>query len=119
MSKTSEARTAIRTFQQQVEESLHEAFTRFKELLRSCPHHDIPKWELVKAFYDGLTLEETKYVNSTSNGTFLTNHEDDDREQLERLSKSSKAQASATRRATPATAKAMVDYTTRGNVGGF
>nr|GFA40355.1 hypothetical protein [Tanacetum cinerariifolium] len=34
-------------------EQFHEAFSRLKELLRICPHHDVPKWELVKVFYDG------------------------------------------------------------------
>nr|GEW95765.1 hypothetical protein [Tanacetum cinerariifolium] len=33
-------------------EQFHEAFSRLKELLRTCPHHDVPKWELVKVFYD-------------------------------------------------------------------
>ncbi|GJW46626.1 putative reverse transcriptase domain-containing protein, partial [Tanacetum coccineum] len=33
-------------------EQFHEAFSRLKELLRSYPHHDVPKWELVKVFCD-------------------------------------------------------------------
>jgi hypothetical protein len=99
MNKTMGARNAIKTFQQQVGEPLHEAFTRFKELIRSCPHHQIPKWEQVKTFYDGLVPEESKFVNLSSNGMFLTNHEDADWEFLERLSKSSKTQASNSRKA--------------------
>ncbi|KAD4888833.1 hypothetical protein E3N88_20906 [Mikania micrantha] len=113
MSKTSEARNAIRTFQQQSGELLHEAFTRFKELLRFCPHHQIPKWELIKAFYDGLTPEDLKFVSSSSNGTFLTNSEDDDWELLERLSKGSKTQASASRKAKHAIGKLGGEYVTK------
>ncbi|KAD6454541.1 hypothetical protein E3N88_09247 [Mikania micrantha] len=113
MSKTSEARNAIRTFQQQSGELLHEAFTRFKELLRFCPHHQIPKWELIKAFYDGLTPEDLKFVSSSSNGTFLTNLEDDDWELLERLSKGSKTQASASRKAKHVIGKPRGEYVTK------
>ncbi|KAD2393524.1 hypothetical protein E3N88_40501 [Mikania micrantha] len=113
MSKTSEARNAIKTFQQQSGELLHEAFTRFKELLRFCPHHQIPKWELIKAFYDGLTPEDLKFVSSSSNGTFLTNSEDDDWELLERLSKGSKTQASASRKAKHVIGKPGGEYVTK------
>ncbi|KAI3828507.1 hypothetical protein L1987_02608 [Smallanthus sonchifolius] len=78
VAKTDDSRIEIRTFQQQTGEPLHEAFTRFKELLRKCPHHQIELWELVKCFVDGLTQEERKYLKSTSNGTLLSNPEEDD-----------------------------------------
>ncbi|KAI3693783.1 hypothetical protein L1987_76735 [Smallanthus sonchifolius] len=94
MNRTTEAREAIRAFQQHMGEPFHEAFTRFKDLLRRCPHHGIPKWELIKAFYDGLLPEDVREVNSTSNGTFLTNHEDVDWEFLERMNVISKRLAS-------------------------
>ncbi|KAI3743559.1 hypothetical protein L1987_61269 [Smallanthus sonchifolius] len=94
MNRTTEARESIRAFQQHMGEPFHEAFTRFKDLLRRCPHHGIPKWELIKAFYDGLLPEDVREVNSTSNGTFLTNHEDVDWEFLERMSVISKRLAS-------------------------
>ncbi|GKE31798.1 hypothetical protein Tco_1451120, partial [Tanacetum coccineum] len=47
-------------------------FNRLKELLRTCPHHDIPKWELVKVFYDGLDYHNQKFVMATSGGTFFS-----------------------------------------------
>jgi len=58
MGKTSDAIENIRLFQQQVGEQLHEAWARYKELVRLCPHHEMKKWELIKAFCDGLTDEE-------------------------------------------------------------
>ena len=98
MTRTSEAREAIRTFQQHSGEPFHEAFTRFKELLRKCPHHDIPMWELIKSFYDGLLPEDVRDLNANSNGTFLTNTEEVDWEYMERLAVTSKRQARASRR---------------------
>ncbi|GJW96058.1 putative reverse transcriptase domain, zinc finger, CCHC-type, retrotransposon gag domain protein [Tanacetum coccineum] len=54
ISKTAAIRNKIKSFCQIAGEQFHEAFNRLKELLRTCPHYDVPKWELVKVFYDGL-----------------------------------------------------------------
>ncbi|XP_022020069.1 uncharacterized protein LOC110920143 [Helianthus annuus] len=97
MAKTDDARDEIRSFRQLSSEPLHEAFTRYKELIRKCPHHQIEKWELVKCFVRGLDDETWNRLESTSNGTLLSNHEDDDWEFLERMSKRSKAKESADR----------------------
>ncbi|KAI3811236.1 hypothetical protein L1987_20955 [Smallanthus sonchifolius] len=113
VAKTNDSRIEIRTFQQQIGEPLHEAFTRFKELLRKFPHHQIELWELVKCFVDGLTQEERKYLKSTSNGTLLSNPEEDDWDFLERMSQSSKSKASASRRAKHPISKSAPDYETK------
>ncbi|XP_022007203.1 uncharacterized protein LOC110906366 [Helianthus annuus] len=97
MAKTDDARDEIRSFRQLSGEPLHEAFTRFRELMRKCPHHQIEKWELVKCFVRGLDDTTWNRLESTSNGTLLSNHEDDDWEFLERMSKRSKAKESADR----------------------
>nr|XP_043629818.1 uncharacterized protein LOC122601111 [Erigeron canadensis] len=98
MQKTSDARTSIRTFQQQSGETFHEAFKRFNELLRTCPHHGIARCELITAFYDGLLPEEKRDVNSISNGAVVSNPEDVDWEFLEKMSVNSKRQAQSNRR---------------------
>ncbi|PPD90687.1 hypothetical protein GOBAR_DD12374 [Gossypium barbadense] len=41
-SKNAKLRNEITTFQQLDDESLYEAWERFKELLRKCPHYGIP-----------------------------------------------------------------------------
>ncbi|XP_022013910.1 uncharacterized protein LOC110913383 [Helianthus annuus] len=92
IAKTDDARDEIRSFRQLSSEPLHE-----KELIRKCPHHQIEKWELVKCFVRGLDDETRNHLESTSNGTLLSNHEDDDWEFLERMSKRSKAKESADR----------------------
>ncbi|XP_022041384.1 uncharacterized protein LOC110943962 [Helianthus annuus] len=109
MNRTSEARNAIRAFQQHSGEAFHEAFTRFKELLRKCPHHGIQTWELIKAFYDGLLPDDVRDLIAISNGTFLTNTEAADWAYLGRQSATSKRQAQSSRRARSASARA-IDY---------
>ncbi|KAD6453377.1 hypothetical protein E3N88_08082 [Mikania micrantha] len=90
MKKTTEARAAIRNFKQKGGELFHEAFTRFKDMLRKCPHHGINMWELLVAFYDGMSSEDIRDINSQSNGTFLYNHVQMDWDMLERMSTTSK-----------------------------
>ncbi|GJX44697.1 reverse transcriptase domain-containing protein [Tanacetum coccineum] len=72
ISKTAAIRNKIKSFRQISGEQFHEAFSRLKELLRTCPHHDIPKWELVKVFYDGLDYHNQQFVMATSGGTFFS-----------------------------------------------
>nr|GEV54622.1 hypothetical protein [Tanacetum cinerariifolium] len=72
----------------------HKAFSRLKELLRTCPHHDIPKWELVKVFYDGLDYHNQQFVIATSGGTFFSQRMEEEWEFFKTLSKGSKTQDS-------------------------
>ncbi|XP_076894000.1 uncharacterized protein LOC143546168 [Bidens hawaiensis] len=113
LAKTDEARMKIRTFQQQPGELFHEAFTRFKELLRKCSHHQIELWELVKCVVDGLTEEEMKYLKSTSNGNLLSRPEEEDWDFFEKIIQSSKTEASASRRAKHPISKSNPDYETK------
>nr|GEW70420.1 hypothetical protein [Tanacetum cinerariifolium] len=78
-------------------EQFHEAFSRLKELLRTCPHHDVPKWELVKVFYDGLDYHNQQFVMATSGGTFFSWPIEEECKIFEKLSKGSKTQASVDR----------------------
>ena len=54
--KTARLRIEISNFFQQEGETLYEAWERYKELLRKCPHHGIPLWLQVQTFYNGLIL---------------------------------------------------------------
>ena len=44
----------INTFGQLEGENLAEAWDRFHELLRRCPHHRLTRWMQVHTFYNGL-----------------------------------------------------------------
>ncbi|XP_021728720.1 uncharacterized protein LOC110695797 [Chenopodium quinoa] len=52
--KTAEMRRKIASFEQEADESLSEAWERFKELLQACPHHEYNQSLLMRFFYDGL-----------------------------------------------------------------
>ncbi|GJV12747.1 retrovirus-related pol polyprotein from transposon TNT 1-94 [Tanacetum coccineum] len=87
-------RNKIISFRQIPGEQFHEAFNSLKELLRTCPHHDIPKWELVRVFYDGLDYQNQQFMMATSRGTFFSRPMEEEWEFFEKLSKGSKTQAS-------------------------
>nr|GEV41483.1 hypothetical protein [Tanacetum cinerariifolium] len=97
ISKTVAIRNKIKSFRQISGEQLHEAFSRLKELLRTFPHHDVPKWELVKVFYDGLDYHNQQFVMATSGGLFFSRPMEEEWEFFEKLSKGSKTQASVDR----------------------
>ncbi|GJS36606.1 zinc finger, CCHC-type containing protein [Tanacetum coccineum] len=52
LGRTAKLRNDILMFQQHQGESLSEAWTRFKDLLRKVPHHGIDLWLQVQIFYD-------------------------------------------------------------------
>ncbi|KAI3682100.1 hypothetical protein L2E82_50132 [Cichorium intybus] len=94
VSKTTEIRRAIQDFQQKPGEAFHEAFDRLKELLRSCPHHEVPKWQLVKLFFEGVSETHQVMINASSSGTFMWQEPDDAWRFLEQLSLGSKVSGS-------------------------
>nr|GEU73289.1 hypothetical protein [Tanacetum cinerariifolium] len=97
ISKTAAIRNKIKSFRQNPSEQFHEAFSRLKELLRTCPQHDVPKWELVKVFYDVLDYHNQQFMMATSGGTFFLRRMEEKWEFFEKLSKGSKTQALADR----------------------
>nr|GEX28929.1 MAK10-like protein [Tanacetum cinerariifolium] len=60
--RTAKLRNDILMFQQHHEESLSEAWTRFKDLLQKFPHHGIDLWLQVKKIYDHVNPDFAKPV---------------------------------------------------------
>ena len=60
----------INTFRQLEGENLNEAWERFHELLRRCPHYRLTRWMQVQTFYNGLR-DETRIVIDASTGGAL------------------------------------------------
>ncbi|KAI3797054.1 hypothetical protein L1987_39744 [Smallanthus sonchifolius] len=86
---------------------------RAKQWFITLPANSIHTWdEMQQVFLDEYYLER-KYLKSTSNGTLLSNPEEDDWDFLERMSQSSKAEASASRRAKHPISKSAPDYETK------
>jgi Retrotransposon gag protein len=69
--KTALLRTQINSFQQKEGESLYDAWERFKDLLRSCPHHGLEKWLVIHIFYNGLNYNTKLTVNAAAGGSFM------------------------------------------------
>ncbi|XP_062100162.1 uncharacterized protein LOC133806042 [Humulus lupulus] len=67
------------------EESLLEAWERFKELLRRCPHHGIPHCIQMDTFYNGLNAHTRMVVDASANGAFLAKSYNEAYEILERI----------------------------------
>ncbi|XP_027337192.1 uncharacterized protein LOC113850867 [Abrus precatorius] len=59
----------ITSFVQQDEEPLYEAWERYKELLRKCPHHCIPEWMQLETFYNGMTAATKTMINAAAGGS--------------------------------------------------
>ena len=71
-SKTAKLRNDITTFIQFEGESLYEAWERYKDLLRRCPHHDLPAWLQVQTFYNGLGAINRSMVDATTGGALMS-----------------------------------------------
>nr|GFC97622.1 hypothetical protein [Tanacetum cinerariifolium] len=53
------------------EETFSEAWDRFKELLRACPHHGFSELTQIDTFYNGLTEQYQDSLNVASGGNLL------------------------------------------------
>nr|GFC92340.1 reverse transcriptase domain-containing protein [Tanacetum cinerariifolium] len=69
--KTTNLRNEITRFQQRFDESLYEAWDRFNDLLRACPHHGFFKLHQLDTFYNALNVNDQDSLNSAAVGNFL------------------------------------------------
>nr|GEU34122.1 reverse transcriptase domain-containing protein [Tanacetum cinerariifolium] len=53
------------------DESFSEAWDRFKDLLRACPHHGFSKLHQLDTFYNALNSKDQDSLNSAAGGNFL------------------------------------------------
>ncbi|GJY55800.1 hypothetical protein Tco_0454915 [Tanacetum coccineum] len=61
----------IRRFQQRFDESFYEAWDRFNDLLRACPHHGFSELHQLDTFYNALNANDQDSLNSAAGGNFL------------------------------------------------
>ncbi|XP_073307104.1 uncharacterized protein [Primulina huaijiensis] len=67
-SKTMKLPADITTFSQFEQESLYEAWERFKDLLRRCPHDELPLGLVVQTFYYGLLTPNRTMIDAAACG---------------------------------------------------
>ncbi|XP_010468765.1 PREDICTED: uncharacterized protein LOC104748884 [Camelina sativa] len=72
-SRSDKLRRKITTFSQGGMESFCEAWERFKEYLRDCPHHGYTQENLMNIFYGGIEQKYQMALDTASKGDFSTN----------------------------------------------
>nr|GEU84766.1 reverse transcriptase domain-containing protein [Tanacetum cinerariifolium] len=70
-SKTTNLRNEITIFQQRFDESFSEAWDRFNDLLRACPHNGFFELHKLDTFYNASNVNDQDSVNSAVGGNFL------------------------------------------------
>ncbi|GKB16630.1 reverse transcriptase domain-containing protein, partial [Tanacetum coccineum] len=58
-------------FQQRFDESFYEAWDRFNDLLRACPHHGFSELHQLDTFYNALNANDQDSLNSAAGGNVL------------------------------------------------
>nr|GEW85088.1 hypothetical protein [Tanacetum cinerariifolium] len=71
LSKTTNLRNEITNFQQRFDESFSEAWDRFKDLLRACPHHGFSELHQLYTLYNALNSKDQDSLNFATGGNFL------------------------------------------------
>ncbi|KAL0423278.1 UNVERIFIED_CONTAM: hypothetical protein Sradi_0862600 [Sesamum radiatum] len=64
-------RKEISEIRQFARESLFDYWGRFNELVKSCPHHQIPDHLLIQYFYEGLSSMDGKLIDTASGGALF------------------------------------------------
>nr|GEX38133.1 hypothetical protein [Tanacetum cinerariifolium] len=68
---TTNLRNEISNFQQRFDESFHETWDRYKDLLRACPRHGFTKFYQLDTFYNALNPVNQDSLNFTVGGNLL------------------------------------------------
>nr|GEU36582.1 reverse transcriptase domain-containing protein [Tanacetum cinerariifolium] len=67
-------RNEITNFRQRPDESLFEAWERYKLSIDRCPNHNMLPVTQIDTFYNGLTLRHRDTINAAAGGTFMKRH---------------------------------------------
>ncbi|GKF28398.1 reverse transcriptase domain-containing protein [Tanacetum coccineum] len=70
--KTTHLKNEISRFTQKFKETFSEAWERFKEMLRACPHHGFTKLTQVDTFYNCLNENDQDSLNAADGGNLLS-----------------------------------------------
>ncbi|GJU53104.1 reverse transcriptase domain-containing protein [Tanacetum coccineum] len=70
-SRMTNLQNEISNFEQRFGESFHEAWDRYKDLLRACPHHGFTELHQLDTFYNALNPADQDSLNSAAGGNLL------------------------------------------------
>nr|GEW96220.1 hypothetical protein [Tanacetum cinerariifolium] len=65
-SRTTSLRNEISNFEPKFSESFHEAWDRYKDLLRACPHHGFTELHQLNTFYNALNTTDQDSLNAAA-----------------------------------------------------
>nr|GFA27541.1 reverse transcriptase domain-containing protein [Tanacetum cinerariifolium] len=68
---TTNLRNEISNFQQRFDESFHEAWDRYKDLFRACPHYGFTELHQLDTIYNALNPAEQDSLNADAGGNLL------------------------------------------------
>nr|GEY20722.1 reverse transcriptase domain-containing protein [Tanacetum cinerariifolium] len=71
LSRTTNLRNEISNFQQRFDESFHEAWDRYKDLLRTCPHYGFTELHQLDTFYNAYNPADQDSLNAAAGGNLL------------------------------------------------
>nr|GEW08235.1 reverse transcriptase domain-containing protein [Tanacetum cinerariifolium] len=75
-SRTTNLYNEISNFHQKFDESFHEAWERYKDLLRACPHHGFTELHQLETFYNALNPADQDSLNAAAGGNLLEKNQD-------------------------------------------
>nr|GEV15955.1 hypothetical protein [Tanacetum cinerariifolium] len=70
-SRTTNLRNEISNFQQRFDESFHDTWDRYKDVLHACPHHGFTELHQLDTFYNALNPADQDSLNSAAGGNLL------------------------------------------------
>nr|GEY45028.1 hypothetical protein [Tanacetum cinerariifolium]GEY45402.1 hypothetical protein [Tanacetum cinerariifolium] len=70
-SMVTKLKNEITNFRQRPDESLFEAWERYKLSIDRCPNHNMLPVTQIDTFYNGLTLRHRNTINAAAGGTFM------------------------------------------------
>nr|GEY17014.1 reverse transcriptase domain-containing protein [Tanacetum cinerariifolium] len=70
-SMVTKLRNEITNLRQRLDESLFEAWERYKLYIDRCPNHNMLPVTQIDTFYNGLTLRHRDTINAAAGGTFM------------------------------------------------
>nr|GEU41958.1 reverse transcriptase domain-containing protein [Tanacetum cinerariifolium] len=70
-SMVTKLRNEITNFRQRPDESLYEAWERYKLSIDRCPNHNMLPVTQIDTLYNGLTLRQRDTINAAAGGTFM------------------------------------------------
>ncbi|XP_030939796.1 uncharacterized protein LOC115964674 [Quercus lobata] len=83
--KVQQVKRRIASFVQGENETLYQAWERYKDLFNFCPTHGYEDWRLVNYFYEGLTPRDQQFVQLSCGGDFLQKEPEDAMEYLDEI----------------------------------